>query len=841
MTPQPSLDDAQLTELLRRLTLERKVQLLTGRDFWSTHPLDEIGLRSLVFSDGPAGVRGELWDERHPSLNLPSGTTLSSSWDPDIARRYGHVIATEARRKGIDVVLGPTINLHRSPLGGRNFEAFSEDPVLTADLARAYVTGMQENGVGACPKHYVANDYETERFTASSEVSDRALRELYLRAFEDAVVEGHAWAIMSSYNSINGVTATESELLRTPLKTEWGFDGVVVSDWTAVRTLASAEAAQDLVMPGPQGPWGDALVTAVREGRIPEAVIDDKVLRILRLAARVGALPGVMPPAAPTHVEDGVAFARTAAIEGSVLLANTGVLPLDAKKVRRVAVIGHNAQQARTQGGGSATVVPEAVVTPLPALRDALPGVDVTYALGAVVRHGIIELPLHQITNPSTGESGALVRFLDGQGTELFREDRSATQLFYFGGAAPITTAATCEVSCRWTPETTGPALVGFAAVGHGRVYTDGQLRREHTAQPAGMDLGAALLAPSPVTTPVDVVAHRPVDVRIEFDLDSRPMMPGLEGIFGITVGVEENTSDADALIGEAVRAAQDADVAIVVVGTNAQIESEGFDRTSLALPGRQDDLVRAVAATGTPTVVVVNAGAPVLLPWRDEVNAVLLTYFGGQEMGRALSDMLLGQAEPGGRLPTTWPKTLEDVPVLDVTPVDGQLAYHEDIHIGYRAWLRAGTNPAYPFGHGLGYTTWHLDHLQVSPDVHPNQDGHVRLDVTNTGLRAGKQVVQVYLSRPDSRVDRPVRWLAGSTVVRAEPGQTVPITVSLPARAFAHWHDGTWHHEDGTYHVHVGTSVTELPWRGSTSFTAADQPEQDAGSMSAPSTTSTR
>src|SRR4051794_26018287 len=495
------LDSPQLAELVARLPLESKVQLLTGRDLWTTWPLEEIGLRSLVVSDGPSGVRGERWDERDPSLNLPSATALSSSWDPAIARRYGNVAAVEARRKGVDALLGPTINLHRSPLGGRHFEAFSEDPVLTAALAAAYVTGVQENGVGATPKHYVANDYETERFTASTEVSERALRELYLLAFEQPITESHPWLVMSAYNAINGVTATEHALLQDPLKSEWGFDGVVISDWTAVRSLASAEAAQDLVMPGPDGPWGDALVAAVREGRISESLIHEKVRRILLLAARVGALDGVAAAqATPVVVEDGVAFAREAAAEGTVLVANDGTLPLRAARLRRVAVIGHNAQQARTQGGGSATVVPDKVVTPLDAIRAALPDAEVSYALGAIVQQGVAELPLDQITNPATGEPGALVRFLDADGSELFREDRRSTGLFYLGGDAPTVTAARFEVSLIWTPDTTGELRFGFASVGRGRVFIDDELRLDQTAEAAGAEFGTEFLVPPAVT-----------------------------------------------------------------------------------------------------------------------------------------------------------------------------------------------------------------------------------------------------------------------------------------------------------------------------------------------------
>src|SRR3954454_6252878 len=441
-------------DLLGRLTLEEKVRVLTGQDFWSTHALPGIGLRSMVLSDGPSGVRGAVWDERDPSLNLPSATALSSSWDLDIAHRYGVVSALEARRKNVDVVLGPTINLHRSPRGGRHFEAFSEDPVLTAELAAAYVTGLQDNGVGATPKHYIANDSETDRFTVDVHVEPRALHELYLKAFEKAIVDSRAWLVMSAYNSIHGVTATEHELLETPLKTDWGFDGVVTSDWPAVRSLRSAEAEQDLVMPAPDGPWGDALVAAVREGRIAEEVVDRKVRRILRLAARVGAL-GDSTPAPLVHVEDGIAFSREAAADGMGLLETRGCLPWDASTLSSVAVIGNNAEHARTQGGGSATVLPEKTVSPLEGLTDALPGVDIRYSLGAVNQTGLAGIARERMTNPVTGGPGARVTFRDGDGQEIFTEDRLATELVWFGGDAPIARAREIEVAFTYQPART--------------------------------------------------------------------------------------------------------------------------------------------------------------------------------------------------------------------------------------------------------------------------------------------------------------------------------------------------------------------------------------------------
>ena len=507
-------DDPTIAEAIAALTLEEKVRLLTGRDFWSTWPIENIGLRRIVFSDGPSGVRGEVWDERDPSLNLPSATALASSWDPDIARRYGAAAAVEARRKGVDVVLGPTINLHRSPFGGRHFEAFSEDPMLTADIAAAYVRGVQDNGVGATPKHYVANDSETDRFTVDVRVGERALRELYLLAFEKAVTQARAWAVMSSYNSVNGTTETENDLLETPLNSVWGFDGVVVSDWTAVRTLASASASQDLAMPGPDGPWGAALELAIRAGEISEAAVDRKVARILTLARRVGAFGGETS-AGPAWVEDGAAFAREAAVEGMVLLENRGELPWDPGRLRAVAVIGDNAALARTQGGGSATVMPQYTVSPLDGLRAALPGAEVSYSRGAVVQQGVTELPLAQMTNPVTGEPGLRARFLAADGTELFAEDRRSSALVWFGGNAPVGRSARVQLVTRFTPAESGPVRVGFAAVGHGQVYLDGKLIVDETAVSEHADLGAALMAPPTAAAEVPLTAGTPVELPL--------------------------------------------------------------------------------------------------------------------------------------------------------------------------------------------------------------------------------------------------------------------------------------------------------------------------------------
>ena len=776
--------------MIEHLTLEQKVRLLTGADFWSTHPEPAVGLRRMVLSDGPAGVRGETFDERDPSLSLPSGTALGATWDLGLVRRYGAALGAEARRQGVDVVLGPTINLHRAPSGGRHFESLSEDPLLTAELAVAYVEGVQGHGVGATPKHYVANDAETDRLTVDNRIDERTLREVYLAPFEAAVRAG-AWLVMSAYNSVNGATMSENPLLRSPLVDEWGFDGVVVSDWTAVRsTEASALAAQDLAMPGPDGPWGGALVTAVREGRVPEAAIDEKVERLLRLAERVGALPGSAAAPAPP-VEDGVALAREVAAAGTVLVRNTGELPWSSP--RSVAVLGASAVAARIQGGGSATVRPREVVSPLDGLRAALPDADVRYALGAQVGDAV--QPLHPASITVDGTPGARVRYLDADGGELRVEHRLATGLIWAGDL--LEDAVTVEITTRWTPPAPGVHHVGAAGGGETVLTVDGAevLRVSTSAADGGLfDPPSRTVALEP-TGPVDLV------------LRHSPARDGFAGVVALTLGTAALVPDADAELAAAAALAAEGEVALVVVGTDEQIESEAVDRTTLALPGRQDDLVRAAAAANPRTVVVVNAGAPVLMPWRDEVAAVLLGWFGGEQCGAALADALLGAREPGGRLPTTWPATGEEDAVLDGFPVDGRVVYDEGVHIGHRGWLRTGETPAYPFGHGLGYTTWALREPSVT-------GREVAVEVTNTGDRPGRQVVQVYLAREDSAVDRPVRWLAGWAAVELAPGATATARVAVAERSLAHWAGG-WTVEPGEFAVHVGTSVADTTAAG--------------------------
>lgn len=775
-------------ELINQLDLPTKIRLLTGADMWSLPAIPEIGLDRLVMSDGPIGVRGEQWTSADPSIALPSPTALAATWDVELVRQVGRLLAQEARRKGVHVLLAPTINLHRSPLGGRHFECFSEDPYLTGELGAAYVEGVQEGGVGTTPKHFVANDFETDRFTVDVKVTDRVLREAYLAPFE-RVVQAGAWGMMTAYNSVNGTTMTEhSALVNGVLKGEWGFDGFVVSDWTAVRsTEAAAVGGTDVAMPGPFGPWGVKLEEAVREGRVPESAVDDKVRRILRLASRVGALRSGEATPARAEAIDGVALAREVAARSFTLLRNEGdLLPLAGAPT--LALIGSAADEARIMGGGSAQVFPDRTVSPLEGLGARG---EVRYALGTDPRVRLAPLAV-----PTTA------RFLDAEGELLAEHPLATTEARWVGQLPPDVDGdrlSAVRLSAAYTPDVTGAHELSVAGVGPFTLRVDGATVFDEAIELEGDDPAAAFLSPPEKRVVVELVAGRVYELEVTHPAGAFSGM----AFVAYTLGHANPSPGEDALIAEAVEVARSCEVAVVVASTTLEVESEGFDRKDLRLPGRQDELIAAVAAANPRTIVVVNAGSPVEMPWASDVAAVLLTWFPGQEAGLALADVLYGDAEPGGRLPTTWPARLDDSPVVDVTPVDGEVLYEEGVFIGYRAWEKRGRVPAFWFGHGLGYTTWSYDSIAAEGST-------VTVAVTNTGSRPGREVVQVYLSAV-ARDDRPARWLAGFDVVEAAPGETVLTTLFLPERAFQVWTEDGWSTVHGEYTIQAGRSVADL------------------------------
>ncbi|WP_431676983.1 glycoside hydrolase family 3 C-terminal domain-containing protein [Kitasatospora sp. KL5] len=795
------------------LDTTRKARLVSGGGTFRTSGEPALGLRPVVTSDGPIGVRGERWDETDTALALPSPTAMAASWDEELVERLGAVLAAEARRKGVDMLLAPTLNLHRSPFAGRNFECFAEDPLLTGRIGAAYIRGLQGGGVAATAKHYVGNESETERLTLDAAIDERTLREVYLAPFEAAVRAG-VWAVMSAYNGVNGRAMSESPLLDEPLKGEWGFDGLVVSDWGAVRSTEAAGAAGvDLAMPGPNEHWGERLAEAVRAGSVPEAALDDKVRRLLRLARRVGALGEAAPVSASAAGgaagEDARPLLRRAAAAGAVLLENRGgLLPLDPARLRRIAVIGPNAAAARIQGGGSASVYPASAVSPLDGIRAALPdGVEIRHAAG--VRTSVRPQPVGpaDCRNPVTGAPGVHVRFLDAEGAVLHHEDRPSGRSFEIDETVDLSALHSVELRTVLRAPAAGRWRLGVVGLGSVSLQADGRTVLDTYAEPESDDPTYLHVAPAFRQAGVELAQGQEVEL-----LARRIVEPGHGKVVALTADAPAGTPEEE--FAAAVALARGADAVVVVVGTSEQHESEGFDRDTLELPGGQDALVSAVAAANPATVVVVNSGGPVLMPWRGEAGAVLLGWFPGQEGGDGLADVLFGRAEPGGRLPATWPATGHGPAVLGTRPLDGVLAYREGLDIGHRGWLRAGAEPAYWFGHGLGYGSWEYLAVEVPRRIAPGTGFAVRAVLRNTGRRGSREVVQVYLARPGSAVARPVRWLAGFAAVRAEPGQRVEARIEVAPRALAHWSVGErrWLAEKGVFTVLVGPSCGDVP-----------------------------
>jgi beta-glucosidase len=771
-------------------------------------------------SDGPAGVRGQTMDERNPSASLPCPSALGATWDPGLVGELAFALGAEAKSKGIDVLLAPTINVMRTPLGGRGFESFGEDPVLIARMAVAYVDGLRRAGVAAAAKHYVGNDSETQRWTYDARIAEHVLRELYLAPFEACVREADLDLVMTGYNRVNGVTMTEhTQLLSAILKDEWGFRGVALSDWHAARsTVATAVAGLDLAMPGPAGPWGGQLTAAVRAGEVSEDEVDAKVLRILRLARRVGALgPNGSAANGGPVLADPALLRRCAAAAFTLLSNEADVLPLDLSAIRSIALIGPNAISPVTQGGGSATVPQVSVSTPARALSEALaalepqnPQAQVIVRPGCVTWSIVPEPAPAALRDPDTGEPGVRLEFRTEDGDLAGTERRTATMFTWWDGLpAGIGWGGrgTIVLRSRYRAAQGGPYVIGAGGVGHLTLVVDGtQVAAGHPGLPA--DPVEVMVRPGEVRATVDLAEGQEAEIEISLLPEDWP-----QGPVAIRLGIVP-APDTDALLREAVETARNADVAIVVVGSGPTTESEGFDRPGLALPGDQDELVRRIAEVNDRTVVVVNAGMPVLMPWADQVAAIGCCWLPGQAMGDALADVLLGRAEPGGRLPVTIPIAEADCPVLHSVPESDRLEYTEGLLIGYRGYDQAGKTPRFAFGHGLGYTTWeYLSAAAESTVVGPADALGLTVMIRNAGPRRGREVVQAYVEPVTAEAGRPVRALAGFAAATAEPGETAEVRLTVPARAFARYDETAraWVWPPGEFAVRVGRSSADL------------------------------
>ena len=796
------MNDNELDALVDALTLEDQVLLLSGSDNWHTHAIPEHGIPAMRVSDGPAGARGTSFTGPE-SVNVPCGTALAATFDPELVEQIGHLLGRETLAKGARVLLAPTVNLHRTPVGGRNFECQSEDPFLSARITVGYVRGLQAEGVSACVKHFIGNDTEFERMTIDSQIDERTLREVYLPPFEAAVREAGATAIMTAYNRINGPWAADSkEMITDILRNEWGFDGIVMSDWFGLHsTVEGVEAGLDLEMPGPPRERGELLLKAVEEGRIDRALIRTTARRMLRFMDRIGAIADGGPGPELTRDEpEDRALIRVAGAAGMVLLRNEGnVLPLVPSKLGNVAVIGPNAARGRIMGGGSAMVNPVHQVHPLEAIsaRLAAHNITVNYEQGCRIDRTLPTPEARFTTNSTidywpTNEAMAsgvpptvtlpLRRFhlmwpeapAEGISRELF--------------AAKVRTTLSVDISGDWT--------FGLTSVGDARLLIDGvELFNDNDAAPMGSFFG---LGKAQVTATATLEAGRSYDVTVEYTTRGAGLMRGL--IVGLTSPIPLDIVD------QAANLAARSDTSIIVVGTNDDWESEGYDRTTIDLPGRQDELIREVAKVSPRTIVVVNAGSPVAMPWINDVDAVIFAWFPGQEFGDALVDILLGDVDPGGRLPVTMPRRFEDAPSFEHHPGrNGVARYLEGRLMGYRWYDTTGRDPQFAFGYGLSYADIAIESAELAGP------GEVKVTLRNTSGRSGTQVAQVYVHDPvgTGASDDPSQKLVGFTKVEVPALSSITTTVKLDPRWASHWDVKIhgWTANPGARELRVGTS----------------------------------
>ncbi len=797
-SPRPWLDAGQpveqrVAELLAQMTLDEEATILEGISAPSgVHSagyvagVPRLGIPAQMLSDGPAGVR-----DGTPATALPAPVALASSFDPGLAHQYGAVMGDEAARRGYETLYAPMINIIRIPEGGRDFETFSEDPTLTGQIGTAEVQGMQSQRVAAQVKHFAANNQEDQRTTSSSDVDERTLHEIYLPGFEDTVKQGRAWSLMCAYNKVNGTYSCENyPLLHDTLKGDWGFDGVVGSDYPATHsTVASAKAGLDQEFGG--STFYSQLPAAVRSGQLAKSVVDDHARRVLRMMFRAGLFDNTRPTG-PPDIAAHAAYARAAAAGGSVLLKNQGVLPLDAPSTKSVAVIGPYGDSVPA-GGGSSQVTPYESISPVQGITARLGGgATVTYTQGSSASGGPPAIPASALTDLS----GEYFDNQDLSGTPALT--RSDPQIdFDWGQGAPAAGLPVDHYSARWTgtltPPETGDFTIGLTSDDGSRLYLDGNLVIDNWRDQAA----------NTETAVVHLQAGQAHQIKVEYYENG--------GDASVSLGWL-TPSGSDSAIAAAVDAAKKADVAVVVVG---EISSEGSDRTSLALPGTQDALVDAVVKANPRTVVVLNTGAPVLMPWLADTKALLEMWYPGEEDGNALADLLFGDREPGGRLPVTFPADPAHTPIAgppQYPAQDGHYVYSEKLDVGYRWYDATGTAPLFPFGFGLGYTTFAYSGLQVSPVLTPDGAAQVSVRVSNTGSRTGSEVVQLYVGAPDS-AGEPPRALKDFQKVTLAPGKSASVHFSLRQSDLAIW-DAVTHQPstvDGAYQVYVGSSSRNI------------------------------
>ncbi|MEM7094321.1 MAG: glycoside hydrolase family 3 C-terminal domain-containing protein [Actinomycetota bacterium] len=771
---------------LDNLTLEEKSTVTAGRDVWTVPGIEALGVPPLKMTDGPNGARGDAFTGGVRAVAVPCGSALAATFDPALVHRIGKMLGREARQKQCRVLLAPTINLIRSPLYGRSFECYGEDPWHSGQLAAAFISGVQSEGVATTPKHFIGNEAEFERYTIDSVIDERTLREVYLQPFEWAVRHANALGIMTSYNRLNGTYCSEDrDLLQGILRDEWGFEGFVVSDWFAAgETVASLEAGLDVQMPGPDRFYGGPVAKAIANGEADEAHLDAIVDRRIHVHRVLGAWDDDVDQAelGVEHDEDR-ALAREAAAASMVLLANDGVLPLDPTAQGAIALIGPNAATAHLMGGGSAQ---------LAAHRRTTLAEELTERFGDRVRvePGCNIDKVAPMVRPDAPFEIEFYASDDWSGDVIARSTRSSGRAIWSGEPAPG--MGTDSFSARMVGHVTaleaGTHTFTLTQLYRSRLFINGEVVIDgHTVRPPRGDAFFGM-GSIEMSYDIELDAGEAVELLVE------SVETGGTGIRGVAVG-HRAPIPAD-LIQRAATLAAESETAIVVVGTSDEWETEGVDRASIDLPGDQDALVSAVCAANPRTVVVVNTGSPVTMPWVDEPAAIVASWLGGQEMAPALADVLYGIVDPGGRLAVTFPERIEHTPSFGNFPGESnRTLYGEGPLIGHRWYDTRHLPVLFPFGHGGSYTTFDWGAPRVAPT--DMASATVELEVTNTGDRAGSDVVQLYVAPPSSPFTRPSMHLAGTAKVHLEAGERALARIELRPRSFAFWNPANTDHID--------------------------------------------
>ncbi len=847
-----SATDKRIENSIAGMTLEEKISLLSGSSILGSSPLSRLGIPALRMGDGPLGAH-----DPQPSTAFAAGIALTATWDRELAERIGVQIGRDSRSRGAAFLLGPGANTYRAPMNGRNHEYLGEDPFLAAQIVVPYIEGVQSQNVSATVKHFVGNDSEYSRFDTDSVIGERALREIYLPAFEAAVRKAHVGAIMDSYNRLNGVWMTQNAHLNTEIaKKQWGFDGVIMSDWIATHDgIAMANGGLDLEMPSGLFFKADVLVPAVKSGKVTEATIDDKIRRMLRLAARFGwitpdpAGPGwvghdPLDLAIPRYNQQGRQVALESALESATLLKNEkNLLPLDPARFKNIAVIGPDALPGYATGGGSAMVAPFFVTGPFRGISDHM-GVhgNVTYDQGVAKPNALAAQTAFTVTadGKAPGLTVETYSSPEFKGTPLTTRHEASINAGPYAQipsdpadqpdvginapSAESREALRKELEAdlntplqytRWSgffhAPSQGKYLVFVEHPAKYRLTIDGASVIDHT-QIASAAITQTLIDLSPG-------AHKVV-------LDQLGVPPFVSGILRMGIAKEDTLVRP-----EAIELARRADAVVVSVGFDTESEGEGADREFQLLPG-QNQLIQQISAVNPHAIVVLNAGGSVdASSWIDSVPALLHIWYSGEEGGTALARILFGADNPSGRLPISWERKIADNPSAASyysAPGTNRVVYGEDIFVGYRGYEHNHTQPLFPFGFGLSYTTFKYSNLEVrvtanSKGTPENSIGYeVTFDVTNTGQRAGADVAQLYLSEDHPAIARPAQELKGFARVQLNPGETRHVSIPLDARSFA-WYDvgaKAWRADAGGYSVHVSRSSADPQLEGAISIT---------------------